>query len=293
MKLKDLYNINNLKDIIKKNNFNFKKSLGQNFIVDPEVCPRMTEECVTELLPEQTGILEIGPGIGTLTKCLAQRFQKVVAIEIDKRLISILTENLSEFNNIEIINGDVLKINLNEIIDKKFNTCKNIVVCANLPYYITSEILMYLLENEYNFNRIVIMIQREAAERICAPLGTRECGAISVAVRCFGNPEVLFDVNKNSFIPVPKVDSSVIKINVNKNNLQNIKNKKMFFKLVKAGFGQRRKKLVNCFSKKLNINKLEIIKILEKNNINLNSRAESLSFLDWANLSNSIITCPC
>lgn len=288
-KLQNLYNINNLKEIIKKNNFNFTKSLGQNFIVNPEVCPKMAEECITEISPEQTGILEIGPGIGTLTECLAQKFKKVVAIEIDKKLIPILDENLSEFNNIEIINSDVLKTDLNKIIEEKFNTCENIVVCANLPYYITSEILMYLLENEYNFNRIVIMIQKEAAERICAPLGTRESGAISVAVRYFGNPEILFNVNKNSFIPVPKVDSSVIKININKNNSQKIKNKKLFFRLVKAGFSQRRKNLVNCFSKNLNIDKAEIIKILENNNINLNSRAENLKFEDWINLSNSVM----
>jgi len=250
----------------------------------------MMADACTNLGYNKTGILEIGTGIGTLTECLAPKFDKIVSVEIDKKLIPILTENLSEFNNIEIINEDILKLDLNKIIQEKFYdfNIKNIVVCANLPYYITSEILMYLLENDVNFNKIVIMIQKEVAERICAEPGSRNCGAITLSVRYFGEPKILFNVHKSSFLPAPKVDSAVIEININKTNSEKIKDKKMFFKLIRAGFNQRRKNLANSLSQNLNISKNNIINILDKNNINLNYRAENLKFQDWVNLSNNI-----
>lgn len=285
--MKNLSNLSNLKEILSKYDFNFTKSLGQNFIINPDVCPMMADACVN-LDSKKTGILEIGPGIGTLTECLATKFDKIISVEIDKKLIPILTENLLGFNNIEIINEDILKLDLNKIIEEKFCGFDNITVCANLPYYITSDIIMYLLENNFSFNRIVIMIQKEVAERICAEPGSRICGAITLAVRYFGKPKILFNVNKSSFLPAPKVDSTVIEININKTNSEKILDKKMFFRLIRAGFNQRRKNLANSLSQILSISKSDIINILEKNNINSNYRAENLKFEDWVNLSNDI-----
>jgi len=279
--LKNLSSVNTVKNIVKNNNFKFAKSLGQNFIVSPEVCPKMAEACGLS-----EGIIEIGPGIGTLTLELVKRFKKVVAIEIDKRLIPILSENLSEFENVEVIQGDILKMNIKDLIASKFSGLKKISICANLPYYITSEVIMYILESELDIKSIILMIQKEAAERICALPGTRKSGAISLAVRYFGNPEILFDVKRESFIPVPKVDSSVIKIDLNdKAGRHKIKNKESFFKVVHAAYSQRRKNLLNSLSLGLGISKEEISSILMKANINFSSRAENLTFDDFAKLS--------
>jgi len=280
--LKNLSNINTVKSIVKNNNFKFSKGLGQNFIVAPEVCPKMAEACNLS-----EGIIEIGPGIGTLTLELAKRFKKVVAIEIDKRLIPILNENLSEFKNAEVIQGDILKINIKDLIASNFSECKKISICANLPYYITSEVIMHILESEVDINSIVLMIQKEAAERICALPGTRKSGAISLAVRYFGIPEILFDVKRECFVPAPKVDSSVIKIDLNdKSSRHKIKNKRSFFKVVRAAYSQRRKNLLNSLSRGLGISKEEILDVLMKANINSCSRAENLTFDDFAKLSN-------
>lgn len=281
--MKDLSNISVVKEILKKNNFNFSKSFGQNFIIDPFVCPSMADACMQS---SSDGVIEIGPGIGTLTVQLAEKFKKVVAIELDKRLIPILNENLSDFDNVEVIQNDVLKTDLNEIINSKFSDCEQVSICANLPYYITSEIIMYILENQFNINSIVVMIQKEAAQRICALPGTRQSGAISIAVRYFGNPEILFDVERDCFIPSPNVDSSVIRITMDKNSSKVIKDRKTFFKVVKAAYSQRRKNLLNSLSSGLGIAKGSISKLLETASIDSNIRAENLQFTDFVNLSN-------
>ncbi len=283
--MKDLSNIKVIKQILLENDFKFSKSLGQNFITDSSVCPRMAEACLES---EGDGVIEIGPGIGTLTVCLAERFKKVLAIELDKRLIPILNGNLSSFSNIKIIQDDVLKVDVDELIKTELSECKNISVCANLPYYITSDIIMYLLEKEFNISSIVIMIQKEAAERICALPGARASGAISVAVRYFGDPEILFNVKKSSFIPVPKVDSCVIKIKVKKDISTKIENRNIFFKLVHAAFSKRRKNLLNSLSSGLSISKDDTSEILNLSHIDSRLRAENLKIEDWINLSNVV-----
>lgn len=279
--MNNLSNSKEVKRIVNENGFTFSKSLGQNFIIDSSVCPRMAMAC-----SDSEGIIEIGPGIGTLTYELAKKFKRVVSIELDKRLIPILQKNLSEFENVEIIQNDILKTDLAKIIQEKFASVEKISVCANLPYYITSEVIMYLLESEFEIDSIVVMVQKEAAQRICAPLGTRKSGAISVAVRYFGEPEILFDVNKTCFLPPPSVDSSVIKIKINNSKQSKIKNKRTFFKVVKAAFSQRRKNLLNSLSTGLRIPKKVVLAALKASEINGNLRAEDLKFEDFVKLSN-------
>ncbi|MBR0423629.1 MAG: 16S rRNA (adenine(1518)-N(6)/adenine(1519)-N(6))-dimethyltransferase RsmA [Clostridia bacterium] len=284
--MKNLSDIKVIKKILNSFGFKFSKSLGQNFIVDGSVCPQMAENLTEN---KNSGVIEIGPGIGVLTAQLAERFKKVISVEIDKRLVPILKETKAEFENVKIINADILKIDLNKLIETEFKDFDEINICANLPYYITSEVIMYILENEkININSLVLMLQKEAAERICARPGTRQSGAISLAVRYYGDPEILFPVNKECFIPIPKVDSSVIKINLNNSNSKIIKDKTKFFKVVKATFLQRRKNILNSLSAGMSKSKDEIKNILNSAGINPNFRAEQLSFEDFSEISNLI-----
>ena len=280
--MENLSDIKVIKKILSSFGFKFSKSLGQNFIVDDLVCPQMAENLTGN---KNSGVIEIGPGIGVLTIELAKRFKKVVSVEIDKRLIPILKETTAEFENVKIINGDILKTDLKKLIETEFENYEEINICANLPYYITSEILMYILENEkINVNSLVLMLQKEAAERICAQPGSRQSGAISLAVRYYGEPEILFPVNKGCFVPVPKVDSCVIKINLKNTNSKIIKDKTKFFKVVKAAFSQRRKNIVNSLGSGLGKSKDEIKNILNSAGINPNFRAEQLTFEDFSKI---------
>lgn len=283
--MENLCDIHVVKDILKKYGFNFSKSLGQNFIINSTVCPRMAQSCLES---DDSGVLEVGPGIGVLTSELAKRFKKVVSVEIDKKLIPILKETVGEYSNIKIINQDILKLDLEKLLQDEFSNCSEVSICANLPYYITSEIIMYLLENNPGFSSLTVMVQKEAAERICALPGTRNSGAISLAVRYYGDPQVLFDVGKNSFIPSPNVDSSVIKINISSANAQRVNNKKMFFKVVRAAFAQRRKNILNSISAGLKISKESLKSVLEKLNIDSTKRAEQLKMEDFINISNNL-----
>ncbi len=283
--MENLSNINTIKKVLEKHGFNFSKSLGQNFITNPSICPNMAENCTSN---SKSAILEIGPGIGVLTVELAKRFSKVISVEIDKKLIPILNETTAEFNNIKFINDDILNINLKELWKTEFNEFSEVNICANLPYYITSDIIMYILENNPGFKSLTVMVQKEAAQRICALPGTRKSGAISLAVRYYGTPEILFEVSKGSFIPSPKVDSSVIKINMNDSVSQNIKNKTMFFKVVKAAYSERRKNLLNSLSHGLKIPKDKIKSILDSVNISSSLRAEQLNLEDFINISEKL-----
>ena len=281
--MENLADIKVIKRILNGFGFKFSKSLGQNFIVDDSICPQMAENLSEN---KNSGVIEIGPGIGVLTVQLAERFKKVVSVEIDKRLIPILKETTAEFSNVKIINADVLKTDLKKIIETEFKDFNEINICANLPYYITSEIIMYILENEeININSLVLMLQKEAAERICAQPGTRQSGAISLAVRYYGEPEVLFFVNKECFTPMPKVDSCVIKINLKKSNSKIVKNKAKFFRVVKLAFLQRRKNILNSLSSGIGKNKDEVKNILNSAGINPNFRAEQLCFEDFLKIS--------
>lgn len=281
----DLSNIKTVKSILEKHGFKFSKSLGQNFIVSNTVCPKMAENCADS---DNAGILEIGAGIGVLTTELAKKYKKVVSVEIDKNLMPILEETTADYENIKIINDDILKVDLQELIESEFVDCDEVCVCANLPYYITSEILMYILESGADIKSITVMVQKEAAERICAKPGTRNSGAISLAVRFYGIPKVLFNVGRGCFIPQPNVDSSVIKIEIDRSLRSQIKSKSNYFKVIKAAYSKRRKNILNSLSMGLARPKKEIETLLEKVNISPTKRAEQLSFEDFVNISNEI-----
>ncbi|MEE1057231.1 MAG: 16S rRNA (adenine(1518)-N(6)/adenine(1519)-N(6))-dimethyltransferase RsmA [Acutalibacteraceae bacterium] len=280
----ELSNIGNIKAILSKHGFTFSKSLGQNFLINPSVCPRMAEYGGAE---KGVGVIEVGPGIGVLTCELAKRADKVVSVELDKRLLPVLDETLSEFDNIKIVNDDILKIDLKKLIAEEFDGME-VVVCANLPYYITSPVIMKLLEDKLPIKALTVMVQKEAAQRICADVGTRQSGAVTVAVNYYAKPSMLFGVSAGSFMPAPKVDSAVIRLDILSKPEVKVDNEKLFFKVVKSAFGQRRKTLPNSLSAGLSLTKTQIITSLEKAEIPQNYRAEQLSMQQLANLSNSL-----
>lgn len=279
-----LSDIGTIKEILSKHGFSFSKGLGQNFLINPSVCPRMAEMSGAG---ENVGVIEIGPGVGVLTNELCKLADKVVAIEIDKRLIPVLFETLSDFHNVKIINEDILKIDLNKLIDEEFKGMK-IVVCANLPYYITSPVIMKLLEENLPIEAITVMVQKEAAQRICAEIGTRQSSAVTVAVNYYSKPEILFNVSAGSFMPAPKVDSAVIKLKVFHKPAVKVKDSKKFFKVVRSAFEQRRKTLPNSLSNGLGLPKSEINNVLSECNISLTARAEQLKLEDFKEIADRI-----
>lgn len=278
----NLSNIGTIKDILNRHGFAFSKSLGQNFLINPSVCPRIAEEGNAR---KGFGIIEIGTGIGVLTAELAKRADKVVAVEIDTRLEPVLKETLAEFSNVQVIYQDVLKVDLRELIAQEFAGLE-VAVCANLPYYITSPIIMSLLEARLPIKSITVMVQKEAAVRICAEPGTRDVGAVSLAVRYFSTPKLLFHVSRGSFMPAPNVDSCVIRLDVKENTPEQVRDEKFFFRLVRAGFSQRRKTLVNPVSSGLGISKETVREALEKLDIKPTVRAEELTMEQFILLSN-------
>lgn len=267
--------------LLKKHGFSFSKALGQNFIIDEDVCPNMAF-CLGA--DESTAVIEIGPGIGVLTKELCKTAGRVLAIELDKRLYPVLNETLGDFDNFELIEGDALKLDLNQLIKEKLGGYDNIKVCANLPYYITSPLIMKLLEEELPISEIVVMVQKEAAERLCAEMGSRNSGAVTAAVKYYGDAEVLFEVGRECFMPSPKVDSAVIKITLNREKKYGIEDEKQFFALIRGAFSQRRKTLVNSVSSSLNIPKEKITSALSGLGLDESIRAEKLSMGDFVNL---------
>ncbi len=281
----NLYDYNTVNRILTAHGFTFSKALGQNFIIDPDVCPEMVENLCAG---EETGVMEIGPGIGVLTKELCKTAGKVIAIELDKRLFPVLKETLGEYSNVEIIEGDVLKLNLNAVIKDKFSGMSSVKVCANLPYYITSPVIMALLESKLDIDEIVVMVQKEAAERLCAEIGSRNSGAVTIAVNYYASAQILFEVPKECFYPAPKVDSAVIKLTLRKNPPVHVKNEKHFFAVVKAAFAQRRKTAMNCLSNGLGISKSKVSDALKALNLDEKARAENFSMEDFAQLSEII-----
>lgn len=279
----------NLSDIgtIKKymgEGFAFKKSLGQNFLINPSVCPRMAAAACDK----ETGVLEIGPGIGVLTKELSAAAGRVVAIELDKSLQTVLPETLAECNNVEIIFGDAMKLNLAEIIKEKLGEYKKIAVCANLPYYITSPIITMLLESRLPADNITVMVQKEAAERICAKVGSRESGSLTVMVNYYSEAKVLFPVSRGSFMPAPNVDSAVIQLKIRQNPPVELKNEEFFFKFVRACFAQRRKTLINTVSNTLHISKDKLREALANCSLPDTARSEQLTMEQLATVANSV-----
>lgn len=275
-----LTDINYIKGILSRHGFTFSKALGQNFLVNPTVCPKMSEMCGAD---ENTGVIEIGPGAGVLTNELAQRSYKVVAVELDKRLLPVLAETLSEHRNVTVINDDAMKLDFHKLIREEFPEGE-VVICANLPYYITSPILMRLLEERLPVKAITVMVQKEAADRICALPGTRASGAISAAVHYYCEPEMLFRVSPGSFIPAPKVESAVIRLNILKEPPITAADEKLFFKVVRASFLQRRKTLSNSLSAGLSKPKAEINEALAKAGIPANARAEEMTMQQFADI---------
>jgi len=276
------------KFIMKKYNIKANKSLGQNFLVNENVINSIVD--CSEITKDDL-VVEIGPGLGTLTKVLLEKAGKVICVEIDSKMIRILKERFSLYSNFELLNQDILKVDLKKIIEKakKEEFFSNIKVVANLPYYITTPIMMKLLEEELDLESITVMIQKEVADRLIAIPGEKETGAITYSVYYYSKAEGILDVPSDSFIPEPEVTSKVIKLHVRKKPPVEVKNKEMMFRIIKCAFMQRRKTLLNSLcNTKVFLNKEEGEKILKKLNLDINIRAEKLSIEDFANITNMI-----
>lgn len=266
-----------IKELLQRHGFSFSRALGQNFIINPGICPRMAE--LGGAAPG-VGVLEIGPGFGVLTAELCRRAEKVVAIELDDRLPPILAETLAEFRNITIVPGDAMELDLAALIREHFAGMP-VVVCANLPYYITSPIIMRLLEQPLPIRALTVMVQKEAAVRITAAPGTRECGAISAAVWYYSTPQMLFSVSRGSFMPAPAVDSAVIRLDIPEVLPPDTPSKEDFFRVVRAGFGQRRKTLLNALSAGLCMEKDGVRQLLAAATLPESTRAEQVTLAQW------------
>lgn len=271
-----------IKSIQDKFGFTFKKGLGQNFLTSSDVL-----EDIADAAEIDGGVIEIGPGFGVLTSALAERADKVVSIELDSRLLPVLNFTLSEFDNIKIINDDVLKLDLKKLIDEEF-AGKKISIAANLPYYITTPIITRLLEQRLPVKNIVVMVQKEVAERMAASAGTKDYGAITVLCRYFTEPEIITTVPSSLFVPPPKVDSAVLKLKVLDKPAAHTSDEKLFFRVVKAAFSQRRKTLLNCLCANFAINKSDMSALLESIGITPSRRGETLSLEEFAALTDAI-----
>lgn len=282
----NLSNPSELKKVIEKHSFSFTKSLGQNFLIDENVLEKIV---LGSGVNKNTAALEIGPGAGVLTRELAMRSKKAVAVEIDKKLIPLLRETLADFSNVKVINEDVMKLDMKKLFAEEFENT-DVAVVANLPYYITTPVIMKLLESECTITSITVMVQKEVAERMAAAPGGKEYGALSVAVQFYSEPKIIAKAEPSCFIPQPKVASSVVKMEISKNPRVNVTNKAMFFKIVKSAFGQRRKTLVNALSKSpyVSFEKETIINALKNLGFNESIRGEKLSLEEFAALSNAL-----
>lgn len=273
------------KFLMKKYNLTANKKLGQNFLIDSNAINQIVDSAN---LSTDDMIIEIGPGLGTLTSMLLEKAGKVIAIELDERMVKILNDRFLLYNNFELINDDVLKVNLPELILNN-NTFKHVKVVANLPYYITTPIIMKLLENKLNIDSITIMIQKEVAERIVASPGSKLSGAITYSVYYYAKPEKITLVPNTSFIPSPEVDSEVIKLNIRNVPPVTVKDEKLFFNIIKVSFMQRRKTLSNgLVNGGIVKSKSEAIELLKSLGLNEKVRGEELSLEQFANLSNAL-----
>lgn len=282
--MQNLSDISVVKSVLSRHGFNFSKALGQNFLINPTVCPRMAENCGAD---ENTGVIEIGAGIGVLTAELAKRAKKVVSIELDTRLLPVLEETLSDFDNIEVVNADVMKTDLHALIEEKFQGM-DVVVCANLPYYITSPIITMLLEEKLPIKAITVMIQKEAADRLSTPVGSRDSGAITVCTNYYAEVKHLFNVSRGSFMPPPNVDSTVIKLEIRPEPAVKVSDEKKFFRMVKAAFAQRRKTAVNSIASGMGLSKNQVAEALQNSGLDVNVRAEKLTMEELAELSENL-----
>jgi 16S rRNA (adenine1518-N6/adenine1519-N6)-dimethyltransferase len=282
---KDIATPNRTREILEKYGFSFKKSLGQNFLIDTNILRRIVDFAE---ISDGTGVIEIGPGIGALTEQLARRAKKVVAFEIDQRLLPILSDTLSPYPNVRIIHQDVLKADIQQVINEEFTEIKDIMVVANLPYYVTTPIIMKLLTEHLPLRGIVVMLQKEVADRISAKPGTKDYGSLSIAVQYYTKAETVMTVPRTVFVPQPNVDSAVIRLTKLAEPAVHVENESFFFEVVRASFGQRRKTILNNLTSNLRNGKLykeTIEKVLNELNIDPRRRGETLTIAEFASLS--------
>ena len=275
-----------VRELLARHGFTFSKAMGQNFLINSSVCPRMAAACGAQGC---AGVIEIGPGLGVLTWELSQVAKKVVAVELDKRLFPVLEETLSGCGNVEVVQGDVLKMDMAGLIREKFGGGP-VCVCANLPYYITSPVVMGLLEGGLPLTSITVLVQKEAAQRLCAQPGTRACGAVSVSVQYHSQPQLLFNVGRGSFVPAPRVDSSVLRLEMRQTPPVDVADEGFFFRVARGAFAQRRKTAANSLSAALGLPKALVEKGLLAAGAAVNARAEQLTMEQWAALSNALWT---
>lgn len=277
------------REILEKYGFSFKKSLGQNFLIDPNILRNITEYAG---LTKETGAIEIGPGIGALTEHLARASRKVVAFEIDQRLLPILADTLSPYNNVSIIHEDILKADVNAIMAREFNGVEDVMVVANLPYYVTTPIILKLLEGHLPIRGLVVMLQKEVAERISAKPGTKAYGSLSIAIQYYTEAETVMIVPKTVFMPQPNVDSAVIRLTKRKNPAVRVQDEEFFFDITRASFVQRRKTIVNNLMSGLpegKKKKNEILQALSGAGIDPARRGETLSIAEFGLLSDALL----
>lgn len=285
---KDIATPGRTREILEKYGFSFKKSLGQNFLIDTNILRKIVD--VAELSSE-TGAIEIGPGIGALTEQLARRTKKVVAFEIDKRLLPILEDTLSPYGNVRIIHQDVLKADIHRVIAEEFTDVADIMVVANLPYYVTTPIVMKLLTDNLPIRGIVVMLQKEVADRISAQPGTKDYGSLSIAIQYYTEAEKIMTVPRTVFIPQPNVDSAVIRLMKRKQPPVDVDDESFFFQVVRASFAQRRKTILNNLISNLPNGKAikeKIERILTEKGIDPRRRGETLTMEEFAVLSNAL-----
>ena len=280
-----LSDISTIRAVLEKNGFHFSKALGQNFLINPSVCPRMA---ALSGAADCAGAVEVGPGIGVLTWELSRVAKKVVSIELDKRLLPVLDETLADCDNVKILNADVMKLDLRRMIEEEFPGGE-VAVCANLPYYITSPVIMRLLEERLPVTSITVMVQKEAAERLCAHPGERACGAVSAAVWYYAEPEILFQVSRGSFMPAPNVDSAVIRLRIRRTPPVEVADEPFFFRVVRAAFAQRRKTAVNSIANTLGRSKQAVAAAFDAAGVPQNARAEALTLEDFAALAAGLL----
>lgn len=288
MNLKDIATPSRTKEILQKHGFSLKKSLGQNFIIEPNILANIVKAAG---LDENTNVIEVGPGIGALTEYVARSSKQVVAFEIDDRLIPVLEDTLSPYDNIRIVHQDVLKAHLKEVLAETINLDERLMVVANLPYYITTPIIMHFLESELRIDGLVIMMQKEVADRITAAPGSKAYGSLSIAIQYYMEAEVAFIVPKTVFVPQPNVDSAILKLTRRDKPVVEVKDEKFFFELIRASFVQRRKTIWNNllirYGKTDEI-KAELTAGLEKAGIDPKRRGESLSIAEFGKLADSL-----
>lgn len=274
-----------LKPFLGKHGFSFKKGLGQNFLIDGRILTEIVDACE---ITKEDGVLEIGPGAGVVTQLLADRAKVVVAVEKDRSLEPVLAESLEGLSNVEIVFADVLQVDLSKLWEK-FKTCKRVSVVANLPYYVTTPILFHVLDADVPVHNIIVMVQREVADRLNAKAGTKDYGALTVTVQYRAEVTTVVQVGRGAFMPAPAVDSTVVQMRCRTTPAVPVKDEEMFFRVVRAAFGMRRKTLLNALSAQLSMGKDEVTECLQTAHIDSMRRGETLSIEEFGRLADEVV----